>query len=103
MHKPGQNHVAGFLLSLTAAILWGVIPIAIKELLAGMDASTIVWYRFMAAGLALLVWLTVTKKLPKVATLNKQTIVFLLLATLGLSSNYFFFSYSLCFSEFNIV
>ena len=97
MHKPGQNHVAGFLLSLTAAILWGVIPIAIKELLAGMDASTIVWYRFMAAGLALLVWLTVTKKLPKVATLNKQTIVFLLLATLGLSSNYFFFSYSLYF------
>ncbi|MDG2089942.1 MAG: DMT family transporter [Gammaproteobacteria bacterium] len=97
MHKPAQNHVAGFFLSLTAAILWGVIPIAIKELLAGMDASTIVWYRFIAAGLALLVWLAFTKKLPKLELFNKQTIVFLLLATLGLSSNYFFFSYSLYF------
>ena len=97
MDKPEQNQLAGFFLSLIAAILWGIIPIAIKELLAGMNASTIVWYRFIFSGLVLLLWLTLTKKLPKAAVFNKKTIAFLFLATLGLSSNYFFFSYSLYF------
>jgi drug/metabolite transporter (DMT)-like permease len=97
MHSPSQKHVAGFFFSLVASALWGVIPIAIKELLAGMDATTIVWFRFLVSGLVLLILLAVSGKLPKRMNFNKQTILFLLLATLGLSSNYFFFSYSLYF------
>ena len=97
MHKPSQKHVAGFFLSLTAAILWGVIPIALKELLAGMDATTIVWYRFIIAGLVLWLWLGLTRKLPAKINFNKQTMIFLLIATIGLCFNYYFFTYSLYF------
>lgn len=97
MHKPVQKHAAGFFLSLIAAFLWGVLPVALKELLAGMDATTIVWYRFIVAGLALWIWLALTRKLPAKVNFNKQTVFFLLIATLGLSCNYFFFSYSLYF------
>ncbi|MBN4053378.1 DMT family transporter [Haliea sp. AH-315-K21] len=97
MHNSNQKHVAGFFLSLTAAFLWGVVPIALKELLAGMDATTIVWFRFLVSGLVLLLWLTISKKLPNKLNFNKQTILFLLLASLALSCNYFFFSYSLYF------
>src|SRR6056300_547952 len=97
MHKPTQKHVAGFFLSLTAAILWGVIPIALKELLAGMDATTIVWYRFIVAGLVLGLWLTLSKRLPAKINFNKQTLFFLLIASIGLCLNYFFFTYSLYF------
>jgi len=97
MHKPKQKHVAGFFLSLTAAFLWGVLPIALKELLAGMDATTVVWYRFIIAGVVLWFWLAASNKLPKKIYFNKQTVFFLILATLGLSCNYFFFAYSLYF------
>ena len=57
MHQARQHHIAGFFLSLTAAAMWGVLPVALKELLAGMDASTVVWYRFVVAGIALFAWL----------------------------------------------
>ncbi len=97
MQSSNQKNVAGFFFSLVASILWGVIPIAIKELLAGMDATTIVWFRFLVPGLLLLIFLAVKGKLPNRKNFNKQTILFFLLATLGLSSNYFFFSYSLYF------
>ena len=95
MHSPKQKNLAGFFFSLVAAALWGVVPIAIKELLAGMDASTIVWFRFLVSGGILLIWLALSKKLPNRTSFSKQSILFLLLATLGLSCNYFFFSYSL--------
>ena len=49
------NWRLGFTLSLTTAALWGLLPIALKVVLEGMDAYTIVWWRFAvaAAGLAL--------------------------------------------------
>jgi len=95
MHSPNQRHIAGFFLSLTASALWGVLPIALKELLAGMDSTTVVWYRFLVSGLVLFIWLAANRKLPAKLNFNRQTIFFLLLAALGLSGNYFFFAYSL--------
>ena len=47
-------------------MLWGMLPIALKELLAGMDAITIVWYRFFVAGVVLFAWLAIQRKLPQV-------------------------------------
>ena len=97
MHNPTIRHAAGFFLSLVAAMLWGVLPIALKELLAGMDAITIVWYRFFVAGIVLLVWLGMRRNLPSFFTQNTQTKWFLVLAATGLVINYFLFSYSLNF------
>ena len=50
MHDEPQKPFAGALLSLTTAALWGVLPVALKELLSVMDAGTVVWYRFLGRG-----------------------------------------------------
>jgi drug/metabolite transporter (DMT)-like permease len=97
MHNPTIKHTTGFFLSLIAAMLWGMLPVALKELLAGMDAITIVWYRFFAAGLVLFAWLVVQRKLPQVLRQAAQIKWFLLFAAIGLCINYFLFSYSLNF------
>lgn len=97
MHSPTQKHAAGFFLSLTAAILWGALPVALKELLAGMDATTIVWYRFLVAGVVLFSWLAYTRQLPGVMQKSIRIRYFLLVAAAGLCCNYFLFSYSLNF------
>jgi drug/metabolite transporter (DMT)-like permease len=97
MHSPEQKHAIGFLLSLTASALWGILPIALKELLAGMDATTVVWYRFLVAGLILGIWLGLSGKLPARENFSKTGLVFLFTATLGLCGNYFFFAFSLYF------
>ena len=97
MHSPTQNHVAGFALSLVAAMLWGFLPVAIKELLAGMDATTIIWYRFLVAGVVLFSWLAYKNRLPPLMRVDSRTHWFMFIAALCLCSNYFLFSYSLNF------
>lgn len=97
MHSPTIRHTAGFFLSLIAAMLWGMLPVALKELLAGMDATTIVWYRFLVAGIVLLAWLSLRRNLPSVLAQSASIKWFLLFAAIGLCINYFLFSYSLNF------
>lgn len=77
--------------------MWGMLPVALKELLSGMDATTIVWYRFLVAGLVLFIWLACTRALPAVMQKSIQIRYFLLVAAAGLCCNYFLFSYSLNF------
>ena len=95
MINHGKNHLIGFALSLTAAAMWGILPIALKELLVGMNASTIVWYRFLVAGLILFFWLSFRKELPNVFSTTRLIQLLLVIAALGLCSNYYFFSDSL--------
>ncbi len=84
-------------MSLTAAALWGILPIALKELLAGMDASTVVWYRFAVAGVVLGLWLLIRNDLPPIFKVPVKERWLLLIAALGLCGNYYYFSYSLNF------
>ena len=97
MHKPEQNHFAGAILSLIAAAMWGVLPIALKELLLGMDASTVVWYRFLVAGIALFIWLASRNSLPALLSVPVKIRWMMLVAALGLCGNYYFFSLSLIY------
>ncbi len=92
-HRPAL----GFCLSLTAAMMWGVLPVALKELLAGMDATTIVWYRFFVALLVLALWLLIKRQLPPLLGAGKRINLMLVIAALGLCANYYLFSYSLNF------
>lgn len=78
-------------------MLWGMLPVALKELLVGMDAITIVWYRFLVAGVVLFAWLALQRKLPQFLPQSAQIKWFLLFAAVGLCINYFLFSYSLNF------
>ena len=75
--------------------MWGVLPIALKELLKGMDASTIVWYRFLFAAFFVLVWLNYRERLPKLGPTNILTRVIIIISAGGLCANYVFFSFSL--------
>ena len=75
--------------------MWGILPIALKELLEGMDASTIVWYRFLFAAFFVLGWLHYREKLPKLETINTSTRVIIIISAAGLCANYVFFSLSL--------
>ena len=95
MNKTNQNSRAGALLSLTTAALWGVLPVALKELLAAMDASTVVWFRFLVAALVMLIWLAARKNLPNLISASVGVRLMMVTAALGLCGNYYFFSLSL--------
>ncbi len=97
MDKPEQSHVKGFLLSLTAAVMWGMLPVSLKEILSGMDATTIVWYRFLIAGVVLFSWLAYSRKIPNLLRASVKIRWYLFVAALSLCINYFLFSFSLNF------
>lgn len=94
-NKIKKNQPLGFCLSLITAAMWGILPIALKELLAGMDAATIVWYRFLMAALFVLGWLYFRGQLPNPAGVSKLMRGIIIIAAEGLCANYVLFSYSL--------
>jgi drug/metabolite transporter (DMT)-like permease len=97
MTSTKRNYVLGFFLSLTTAALWGILPVALKELLVAMDAVTIVWYRFFVAAVILLIWLGYKKQVPNLLAVSWRIRWYLIIAAIGLCSNYYFFNYSLNF------
>jgi hypothetical protein len=46
-----QRPLRGFTYALIASMTWGTLPIAVQPLLKIIDAETLVWYRFLIAGL----------------------------------------------------
>jgi drug/metabolite transporter (DMT)-like permease len=95
MHKPTGNNLLGFVLSLNTALLWGILPIAIKEVIVTMDAFTLVWYRFLLAALVLLPFLYRRKQLPDLAKINTKILLLLGIAGVSLAANYILFAHSL--------
>jgi drug/metabolite transporter (DMT)-like permease len=75
-------------MSLTTAVLWGLLPIALKVALTGMDAVTITWWRFAfsMAGLgAFLLW---RGEMPRLAGAGRAGWLLLALALVTLLANY---------------
>lgn len=88
MHVASGRWLYGFLLALTTTALWGVLPIMLKEVLTGMDAFTVAWYRMLAAGLVLFIWQASRRRLPSIRALSVRNRWILLVAVLGLACNY---------------
>jgi drug/metabolite transporter (DMT)-like permease len=82
------NWRLGFMLSLTTAVLWGLLPIALKVVLEGLDAYTIVWWRFAAAAAGLAVFLAGRGELPRLQGAGRAALLLLAVATLTLIGNY---------------
>jgi drug/metabolite transporter (DMT)-like permease len=82
------NTRLGFTLSLTTAALWGLLPIALKVVLEGMDAYTIVWWRFAVATAGLGAFLAWRGGLPRLAVSSRASIALLAGATFALIGNY---------------
>lgn len=94
-----QQPILGFFLALLCAMAWGSLPIALQKVLTQMTAQTVIGYRFLVAGLALLLLLYVTKNLPKLTAFTQGSLILIGLGVLGLAGNFLFFSLSLHYIE----
>ncbi|MFG0381691.1 DMT family transporter [Pseudomonas sp. zbq_18] len=88
MHISSGRWLSGLLLALTTALLWGILPIKLKEVLQVMDPITVTWYRLLVAGSILFVWLAARRRLPRFAPLGRRGLGLLALAIGGLVANY---------------
>lgn len=92
MHQITGKTLVGFLLALTTAFLWGVLPIALKILLEVFTVNTITAIRFFVAAIMVGVWLGMRGKLPALALLKQKNIAGLMaIAVVGLILNYGFY------------
>lgn len=87
MQPTGRWKLGLFLASLTA-LMWGLLPVALKALLEGMDPYTITWYRFLVAVVILGGFLAGKRRLPALSTLSWRGRSLLIIAILGLIANY---------------
>lgn len=89
MHQITGKSVIGLLLALTTAILWGMLPIALKIVLNVLSANTITAIRFLAAAVIVGLWLMARGKLPAIKLLFQPKVsLLMLIAVVGLLSNY---------------
>lgn len=88
----------GLGLALVTAVCWGVLPVALKIILTGLDAYTLVWYRFAVSAAVLLLILAATGNLPKFATIGSRGWLLLGIGLAGLLANYLFYTLGLHFS-----
>ena len=88
MHISSGRWLYGLMLALLTAVLWGILPIQLKEVLEVMDPITVTWYRLLVSGSLLLVYLAMTRRLPDFRLLGSNGRWLLLVAVLGLIGNY---------------
>ncbi len=72
MHTTSGRWRLGLALALTTAVCWGLLPIALKVTLAGMDAWTLTWFRFATAAVALGMFLAWRRRLPFRSPLTRR-------------------------------
>ncbi len=78
----------GIALSMVTALMWGILPVALKVLLDYMDAFTITWYRFFGAAVLMAAFVIRRNSLPSLNKLKKSVFFLLIVASAGLCSNY---------------
>jgi drug/metabolite transporter (DMT)-like permease len=88
MHTTTGRWRLGLALALTTAVCWGLLPIALKVTLAGMDAWTLTWYRFATSAVVLGAFLAWRRRLPLSAPLTRRGWWLYLAALLCLLANY---------------
>ncbi len=74
--------------SLTTAMLWGLLPIALKIALTGMDAWTISWWRFVFSLLVLGAYLAWRGQLPRLRGVPRAAWRLFAIALTTLLANY---------------
>lgn len=91
-----QSVGMGIFFALITAMMWGIVPIAMKQILPNMQPHTLVWYRFAISTLGLGMILALRKQLPNLRVFRRRRWIAILLAALiGLSGNFLLFSTAL--------
>lgn len=85
----------GFTMSLTTAVLWGFLPIALKVTLTGMDVYTITWWRFAVSMLSLGAFLAWRGELPRMRGVRRSAWMILGIALAMLLTNYVLYLFAL--------
>ncbi|MEE4133355.1 DMT family transporter [Pseudomonas viridiflava] len=88
MHISSGRWVHGLCLALLTALLWGILPVKLKQVLQAMDPVTVTWFRLLVSGSLLFVWLASVKRLPSFKLLGRKGKALVVLAVLGLVGNY---------------
>ena len=88
MHISSGRRGYGLFLALLTCLLWGILPIKLKQVLEVMDPITVTWFRLLVSGSLLLLYLAVARRLPNPRKLGKRGGWLVLLAAGGLMGNY---------------
>lgn len=88
MHITSGRWLHGLFLALLTVVLWGILPIKLKQVLQVMDPVTVTWYRLLVSGGLLLLWLSANRRLPPFKGLGRKRIGLVGLAIFGLLGNY---------------
>src|SRR5678815_3437648 len=94
-----RNWKLGFILALTTATFWGLLPIALKVALTELDAWTITWCRFASAMVILGIWLGARGELPLPSLRDRKVWRWLVPSLLGLTGNYVLYSIGLSYTS----
>lgn len=86
-----QHRSLAFALALVTAILWGILPLALRVLLPAMDTFTITWYRFGSSAVVVGAFLVHRAALPSPLRLGTLLRALLVVAVIGLTINYTLF------------
>ncbi|HKS15660.1 MAG TPA: DMT family transporter [Pseudomonas sp.] len=95
MHTSSGRWVHGLFLALLTALLWGILPIKLKQVLQVMDPITVTWYRFFVSGSLLFAWLAATRRLPSFTLLGRKGQGLAVIAVCGLLGNYVLYLFGL--------
>ncbi|HMC55180.1 MAG TPA: DMT family transporter [Gemmatimonadaceae bacterium] len=92
----GAHATRGVWLSLVTVGCWSVLPVTLRIASRHLDPYTLTWYRFVVSAFVLAVWLAARRELPVWSDVRRpRPAVLLLVATLGLVSNYVLYLVSL--------
>ena len=88
MHVSSGRWVYGLFLALLTALLWGILPIKLKQVLLVMDPVTVTWFRLLVSGGCLFLYLSAVRRLPRWRLLGPKGIWLVPISVLGLVGNY---------------
>lgn len=91
LHQPSGRWQLGLTLSLSTALLWASLPLALKLSLEQLDPITLTWLRFLVAALLTAIWLASRGQLSGYRGLTGRHRAMLAVAALTLIGNYVFF------------
>ncbi|WP_226477203.1 DMT family transporter [Pseudomonas sp. MWU16-30323] len=88
MHISSGRWVYGLSLALLTALLWGILPIKLKQVLQVMDPVTVTWFRLVVSGSCLFAYLAAVRRLPSWRSLGPKGGWLVAIAVCGLMGNY---------------
>ena len=88
---PAQQPGMAFALAALTAVVWGLLPLAMRRLVPLLDSATITCWRFGVAAIVVGLWLAARDELPDLRRLKPALRGLLALGVLGLTINYLFF------------